>query len=420
MTTSDDSLLVEATGLAKKLCRSIKQSIRHAAVDMSRELIGIRSDRSRLRGGEFWAVRDVSLQLRRGESIAVIGANGAGKTTLLRMLSGLIRPDVGRLAIRGRVAPLIALGAGFSPVLSGRENIRVNLALLGVPVADIQSLEPEVIAFAELDDSIDSPLQTYSSGMYARLAFACAVHANPDVMLLDEVLAVGDLRFRLKCYRRLGALRKQGTAFILVSHQPQTVLSVCERCIYLERGSVKAQGETADVLRQFELDQIGNPMLQEATQSQWRFDHATESGVAIKELVLHAEADAAAQWSTGRRATARIRVNSTRPIEKCLVALAIQDTSLDNERVLHLCSENSGRSFDLPAGESTIELTMPSLGLRSGAYSAKVRLHRGMLDTLDVVENIGFRVESEQSLHESLFHQEHHWHQGTTTEAPTP
>lgn len=404
-------LLVDARSLAKKLCRSIRRSIRYAAADMSRDLIGLRADRTQLRIGEFWAVQDVSLSLRRGESIAVIGANGAGKTTLLRMLSGLIRPDIGTLATRGRVAPLIALGAGFSPVLSGRENIRVNLALLGVPLRDIPALEPEVIAFAELEDAIDAPLQTYSSGMYARLAFACAVNAKPDVMLLDEVLAVGDLKFRLKCYRRLGALRKSGTAFILVSHQPQTVLSVCEQCIYLEKGRVKAQGDTPEVLRQFELDQVGNMTTQERLQTHWSFRHQSDSDLDIKSVSMFADDSADRVMHSGRKASIVIEVFLRQPLPRCAVAVAIHDASLDNERVLHLSSEQQEQFFDLPEGYSRISLDLPVLGLRAGAYGAKIRLHRGMLDTLDVIENIGFRVDSDQVLHDSMFYQEHHWSQ---------
>jgi lipopolysaccharide transport system ATP-binding protein len=387
----------------------------YAASDMGRELLGRPLRRTQLRAGEFWAVQDVDLRLAPGESLGIVGANGAGKTTLLRVLSGLIRPDQGRVTVRGRVAPLIALGAGFSPMLSGRENIRVNMALLGYPVRLLSYVEDAVIAFAELDDAIDSPLQTYSSGMYARLAFSCAVHADPDVVLLDEVLAVGDLRFRLKCYRKLGEMRKQGAAFVVVSHQPQTVLSICERALYLAKGRCVAAGSSAEVMQRYEADQLGSAGPAAAGETQrWAFPPRADHPFTITEVrVCDAQGRTLEAAHSGADTVLRVAYRAREPVSACALSLAVQDAALDNERVLHLSSDHDDRRFDLPAGEGVLELALPGLGLRPGTYTAKVGVHRGMLDQLDVVDNLRLRVVSAQPMRENLFHQARQWRRGT-------
>jgi lipopolysaccharide transport system ATP-binding protein len=408
---TDGSALIDAQAVSKKLCRGIRRTIVYAASDMGRELLGRPMRRAQLRAGEFWAVKEVDLRLAPGESLGIVGANGAGKTTLLRVLSGLIRPDEGRVTVRGRVAPLIALGAGFSPMLSGRENIRVNMALLGYPVRLLPKIEDAVIAFAELDDAIDSPLQTYSSGMYARLAFSCAVHADPDVVLLDEVLAVGDLRFRLKCYRKLGEMRKQGAAFVVVSHQPQTVLSICERALYLAKGRCIAAGNSADVMQHYERDQLGGSGQPISGEAQcWRYPARADHELTITEVSLRDAQGATLEAArSGEDTVMRVAYQAREAVQGCALSLAVQDAALDNERVLHLSSDHDGRRFDLAPGAGVLELALPKLGLRPGTYTAKVGMHRGMLDQLDVVDNLRWRVVSEQSMRENLFHQPRQW-----------
>lgn len=207
-----------------------------------------------LRKDEFWALKEVSFQLRRGEALGLIGSNGAGKSTLLRIVSGLIKPDTGAVRVRGRVAPLIALGAGFNPILTGRENIYANMSVLGLSTREIKKRFDEVVDFAGIWEAIDAPVQSYSSGMAARLGFACAVYVEPEILLIDEVLAVGDIKFKMKCHRRLAKLREQGTAFILVSHNPHSVLNVCQSAVYLSKGELLLSGATDSILRQYEED----------------------------------------------------------------------------------------------------------------------------------------------------------------------
>jgi lipopolysaccharide transport system ATP-binding protein len=210
-----------------------------------------------LRPGEFWAVRDVSFELRRGECLGLIGHNGAGKTTLLKMLNGLIKPDRGTITMRGRVGALIALGAGFNPILTGRENIYINGSVLGLTKKEIDERIDEIIDFAEIREFIDMPVQSYSSGMSVRLGFAVATALDPDVLILDEVLAVGDGSFRQKCYQRIDSLRSRA-AIIFVSHNMPDVGRICQSTVVMERGRTIFQGNALDgIARYNELNEHG-------------------------------------------------------------------------------------------------------------------------------------------------------------------
>ena len=245
-----ENALIDVEDVSKILCRSLKRSIWYGVRDIASELFGRRIDRTELRPQEFHAVRDVSFQVRRGECLGLIGRNGAGKTTLLRMLSGLIKPDRGRITMRGRVGALIALGAGFNPILTGRENIYINGSILGLAKREIDRKVEEIIDFAEVRDSIDAPVRTFSSGMTVRLGFAIATAMNPDIVLLDEVLAVGDMSFRSKCYERIGKIIKD-TAVIFVTHDMTQILRICDRGLVLKNGQEVFQGDTGEAIESY-------------------------------------------------------------------------------------------------------------------------------------------------------------------------
>jgi ABC-type polysaccharide/polyol phosphate transport system, ATPase component len=211
---------------------------------MAAEATGGSRNHDRLRLDEFWAVNGVSFKLRHGECLGLIGGNGAGKTTLLKMLNGLIKPDKGEIEMRGRVGALIALGAGFNPILTGRENIYVNGSVLGLTKREVDEKIEEIIDFAEIREFIDSPVQSYSSGMAVRLGFAVASSLNPDILLLDEVLAVGDMQFQAKCLNTLGKMRSKGSSFILVSHSMVNITRYCDHVLYLKKGQIAYSGRT--------------------------------------------------------------------------------------------------------------------------------------------------------------------------------
>jgi lipopolysaccharide transport system ATP-binding protein len=246
--STDNFPVLRVDGVSKKFCRSLRRSLRYGLFDLARELGGSSGRSRELRPDEFWAVRDISFDLMPGECLGLIGHNGAGKTTLLKMLTGLIKPDRGRIDSRGRVAALIALGAGFNPVLSGRENIYVNGALLGMNRREVDAKLEAIIDFSGIAEFIDAPVQSYSSGMVVRLGFAIAAAIEPDILILDEVLAVGDMEFQAKCHARLHAVRQAGGALILVSHSMEQVAHHCNRALLMHGGELIANSSPSDAI----------------------------------------------------------------------------------------------------------------------------------------------------------------------------
>lgn len=199
----------------------------------------------------FWALHDINFTVRAGESVALIGRNGAGKTTLFRVLCGITHASRGRAVVNGRFATLIALGAGFNFERTGRENIFLNAAIQGVPPREVKAFIEEIIAFSELGEFIDSPVKRYSSGMVTRLGFSIAAHIFPDIIFVDEVLAVGDAAFQQKCMDRIMAMKAEGRTLMFVSHTAETVRQICERAIWLHHGRVQIDGPSGDVLDQY-------------------------------------------------------------------------------------------------------------------------------------------------------------------------
>jgi lipopolysaccharide transport system ATP-binding protein len=243
---------IRAEGISKKFGLTLRQSMQYGLRDVARKLLGKPGLNGVLREGEFWAVNDVGFELRSGEALGIMGVNGCGKTTLLRILNGVYAPDAGRIQIRGRVGALIAAGAGFAPMLSGRENVYVNGALLGLTTKEIDGLMDEIVAFSELSHFIDLPVKNYSSGMHVRLGFAIAALSRPDVLLMDEVLAVGDLNFQKKCFDHILQLKREGAAIILVSHSPGAIWSVCDRGLFMDHGRAVLDGSAEDIIRAYD------------------------------------------------------------------------------------------------------------------------------------------------------------------------
>ena len=227
-------VLVKAEGVSKKFCKDLKTSLWYGVKDLFAGLKGNQKD-GVLRPKEFWAVKDISFELRRGECLGLIGHNGAGKSTLLKILNGLINPDEGSVTMYGRVGALIELGAGFNPILTGRENIYNNGAVLGFTRKEIDAKIEAIIDFAEIREFIDMPVQNYSSGMKVRLGFAVASQMEPDILIIDEVLAVGDANFVVKCYNRINELIKS-SAVIFVSHSLPQVAKLVDKILYMEKG----------------------------------------------------------------------------------------------------------------------------------------------------------------------------------------
>ena len=241
-------VVVQLDSVSKKFCRSLKRSMWYGALDIVRDGLCVRPNLGKLRKKEFWALQDTSFELKRGEVLGIIGPNGSGKTTILKMLNGIILPDEGKVTVRGRVGALIALGAGFHPQLTGRENVYINGAILGMSKREIDKKFDAIVDFSELREFLDTSVKHYSSGMFVRLAFSVAVHLNPDILLIDEVLAVGDVGFRTKSYEFIKKLQHKGVSIILISHNLPAIYEMCEETMLLWKGQMKFKGKTAEAI----------------------------------------------------------------------------------------------------------------------------------------------------------------------------
>ena len=401
--------LVRVEGVSKKFCLSLKKSLWYGLQDMGRELTGrsrathgerlettdsrlqtaserlettdyrpqttpgslqspvssLQSNSLGLRPKEFWAVNDVSFELKRGECLGLIGRNGAGKTTLLRMLNGLIKPDAGRIEMSGRVGALIALGAGFNPILTGRENIYTNASVLGLTKKETDAKLDEIIDFAEIGDFIDTPVQNYSSGMAVRLGFAIASTLEPEILLIDEVLAVGDISFRLKCLNRIRSIMHQ-TAVILVSHSMEYISSICNRAVVLEKGKSTDYG--GDVMSAIE-----------AYNSVFKTTDPQSVGgteVILKSIKLHS--------TSGRHKEGMIRVKNgeTLGIEMCFKSNRDEPNAIKpwihiadwgSREVLGIFFPDAAAPYHLnPRGELTLRVDADPVQLSGGRYSISV------------------------------------------------
>ena len=248
--------IIIAENVSKKYSRNSNSHLEYGLGDLFRELFCLRG-KNRLRNDEFWAVDDVSFHMNPGESLALVGRNGSGKTTVLKMLNGLTKPDCGTIIMDGKVQALINLGAGFNFSLSGKDNIFNSAALMGMTKSETFEILDEIIEFSELEEFIDSPVGTYSSGMKARLGFSVAVHLKPEILLIDEILAVGDHAFQNKCFIKMQELKHDGVTMVLVSHSQTHVLQLCERALWLHEGKACAMGSSKQVVKQY-LDFLDN------------------------------------------------------------------------------------------------------------------------------------------------------------------
>ncbi len=242
--------IIQVQGVSKKYSRKADAHLSYGLRDLLAELVGRRKSET-LRQDEFFAVDDVSFDMQPGDSLALVGRNGSGKTTLLKMMNGLTKPDAGRIVMRGRIQALINLGAGFNGSLSGHDNVLNAASLMGMNGQQAKGILDEVVDFSELEDFIDSPFGTYSSGMKARLGFAVAVYLKPEILLVDEILAVGDYAFQNKCYHKIQEMRTGGVTFVLVTHVKQRVLQLCESALWVHQGVMRAMGPAKETMKAY-------------------------------------------------------------------------------------------------------------------------------------------------------------------------
>jgi len=412
--SNDDDIVVSVEGVSKKFCRDLKKSLWYGLRDMTGEMIGGSQEGEDLRPGEFWALQDVSLQLRRGEALGLVGKNGSGKTTLLRILAGLIKPDEGQVKVKGTLAPLIALGAGFNEVLTGKENIYANMSILGLSKQEIDERFDDIVEFAEIPHAIDAPVRSYSTGMKARLGFACAIHTDPDILLVDEVLAVGDIQFRAKCARRLSELRKNNTSIILVSHNSSAIGSLCETSVYLSKGTKIISGETEKVIQKYEEDLfLDKSFKQQGTLYFPNKDPNQSSGIDIRYICFKNKKEEVIDSPiTGEPINICIGCNAHEQFDNITLILTIYSFHHENEAVLHLKSNFDKALMTLKPGENELKVYFPYCGLNPGMYNMILYISKLPIHHFDGVDSYRFTVESNEDnvlISKNLYYQPRHW-----------
>lgn len=356
----EDDVLIRVEGLSKKFCRDLRTSLRYGVADLTGELFG-RPRGKELREKEFWAVHDISFEVRRGEVLGLLGHNGAGKTTLLRILNGLIKPDHGRVELRGRVGALIALGAGFNPILTGRENVYINAAVLGMGKAEVDARIDEIIEFSEIGEFIDTPVRNYSSGMNVRLGFSvAALLIKPDVLFLDEVLAVGDIGFTIKCLNTVRSLASDA-AVVLVTHSMAHVAAFCTRAIVMDHGRILLDAENpADgIERYFDLSKhseviagIGGASLKSFTAKA----DGTVIGTENASIAQGASVEVEVEFEVGPEAVDGVKLG-----------LVINDATMSRLLTVPLLSGSKAPVFQ--PGTHRVLASMGSFDFNAGRYS---------------------------------------------------
>ena len=351
-------VLIQAENVGKKFCRDLKKSLWYGVKDSVCDLLQVSPEyrTDTLRDQEFWANSDITFQVQRGECLGLIGGNGAGKTTLLKMLSGLIKPDTGNITVKGRVGALIAIGAGFNPVLTGRENIMVYGSILGMSIQQTKDKLDQIIDFAEISDAIDSPVRTYSSGMNVRLGFSTAVNLlRPDILLLDEVLAVGDLGFRRKCYAAVDELL-DNAAVIFVTHSMDHVRYLCNNVLFLDRG----RGEPMSMLegtKAYIASQRGSAQNKNHGKV---FPPVISANVALKNREVN------------QRDNIELELELELESRIANPTLQITINNRDGDAVACWSSQQAGVNFDCEAGRRTLLVSAGPCHLSAGEYSIAV------------------------------------------------
>jgi lipopolysaccharide transport system ATP-binding protein len=347
---------------------TLRDVIRRELYSFARKAIDFAHGRQVVQGDsieEFWALRNISFNVKQGEVLGIIGRNGAGKSTLLKVLSQITEPTEGRIELRGRVSSLLEVGTGFHPELTGRENIFLNGAILGMTQREIRKKFDEIVAIAEVEKFLDTPVKHYSSGMYVRLAFAVAAHLEPEILVVDEVLAVGDYEFQKKCLGKMDEVsRKQGRTVLFVSHNMSAIQQLCTRAVLLREGQPVGNGESAQVIRQYlSYENTGKRV----PLREWK-DRITNGDAMITDFELYDSHGTPIDFvEFGQQARFLMTVEIQRPVRQAVFGIYVHSTS--GEPILELWSSNDGLRLDHGVGRVTIEVTTENIRLYPGEYT---------------------------------------------------
>ena len=314
----------------------------------------------------FWALRDVNVDINQGETFGILGRNGCGKSTLLKCVAGILKPTTGEIRVRGSLAAMLELGAGFQPDLSGRDNIFLNGSLLGLSKAEIEKRFDEIVAFAELEDFIDNQVKFYSSGMYVRLGFAVAVNVEPDVLLVDEVLAVGDAAFQRKCLDHVKKFQREGRTIVVVSHGADTIRQNCERAMVMNHGKVITVDEPGEAIRVYLADLLGVGTL-EGSESGGVEGNVLAIGTVQAE---HGGDGSRPHMYPGESLTVTADIESLADVPNAMATIAIHDDK--NELVFASDPDDPACEMEIPLGGGLVRFVFPEVPLLDGTYSVSV------------------------------------------------
>ena len=350
---------------------------------------------------EFWALKDVSFEIKQGDRVGIIGRNGAGKSTLLKVLSRITEPTNGSIRIKGRVASLLEVGTGFHPELTGRENIFLNGAILGMSKVEITRKFDEIVAFAEVEKFLDTPVKRYSSGMYVRLAFAVAAHLEPEILIVDEVLAVGDAQFQKKCLSKMEDVGKEGRTVLFVSHNIGAISSLCNQGVYLQQGQVKCVGLVDDVVHDYMMALYkGNSYPAGVLYKNDKVDHSKFQVAEVS--VLDKKNHLLPIIKTWDYLRIRVRYYAPRPVVFGAVVLEIL-TFTGNKLIEYSTQPLSGLELPISEGESFIDCIIPRLPLAAGSYRLNVGLAVPMVEWLYWEEDLATIEVTEADVYQSNF-----------------
>jgi ABC-2 type transport system ATP-binding protein len=321
---------------------------------------------SRTRAEDFWALREVAFEVAEGESLALIGSNGSGKSTLLKVIAGILRPTTGKVLQRGRLAGLLELGAGFHPELTGRENVYLNSAFLGLSRKETDAVYDDIVAFAELGDFMETAVKFYSSGMLVRLGFACAVHVDPDVLLIDEVLAVGDEAFQARCLDRVRWFQREGRTIVLVSHALDVVRQLCDQAVMLDHGRIHTMGVPDEVVREMRLTILKHDL-----------EFAREEGTKEVEILgaqlLRGTDPLDGPLRPGETVTLQVDLKANDPVEDPLVSFALHDGA--NNFVFGDDTAREGIALGRLQGKRRVRFDVGPLPFTGGKFWVTVGVH---------------------------------------------
>jgi lipopolysaccharide transport system ATP-binding protein len=335
---------------------------------------------------EFWALKDVDLEVKQGEVLGLIGRNGAGKTTLLKILSRITRPTKGWAEIYGRVGSLLEVGTGFHPELSGRDNVYLSGAILGMSRQEIRAKFDEIVAFAELEKFLDTQVKHYSSGMYVRLAFAVAAHLEPEILLVDEVLAVGDIKFQKKCLGKMGDVAKEGRTIILVSHQINQIRRLCERVAWVDGGGIRQDGPAHEVISAYETDMMRG----ERSPEEHRGPGLKAKFISWR--LVQAESEGGHALNTHEPVSVSFYLRVVTPIRRGIHGVALYDS---NRQIIW---GQAAYELELEPGLHNLRYEFPMLPLRPAGYSWMVSIwdEEGLIDMCDLYPDLLVSTESHQ------------------------